>query len=230
MTRRPPGDAGRVEDHPSPRRNPGICPGSGATQWARAVLYNGLRPLPGGARRGKAGFEAGVLERKLAVMGDLDSGSVTGPLAYTPGDTVLGMPVEYLCVEQEARYGRLAAEPAPGELEQFFRLDVKTLESARAKRRATTPLGWAVQWALCGCPDGGRGPARAERPVVRRAVPGHPPRTAPRDGSATGGAGETPGPGIGAVAAGTDAHLGPGDAACPGAPRRYGMVPAELTA
>jgi len=46
----------------------------------------------------------------------------------------------------------MAAEPAPGELEQFFRLDAKTLESARAKRRATTPLGWAVQWALCGCP------------------------------------------------------------------------------
>ena len=68
----------------------------------------------------------------------------------------------------------MAAEPAPGELEQFFRLDVKTLESARAKRRATTPLGWAVQWALCGCPDGGRGLARAERPVVRHAVPGHP--------------------------------------------------------
>jgi hypothetical protein len=77
-------------------------------------------------------------------VGDLDSVSVTGPFAYTPGDTVLGMPVEYLCVEQEARYGRLAAEPAPGELEQFFRLDVKTLESARAKRRATTPPGCAM--------------------------------------------------------------------------------------
>jgi hypothetical protein len=33
------------------------------------------------------------------------------------------MPVEYLSVEQEARYGRFAAEPTPGELEQFFRLD-----------------------------------------------------------------------------------------------------------
>jgi uncharacterized protein DUF4158 len=56
------------------------------------------------------------------------------------------MPVEYLCVEQEARYGRLTVEPAPGELEQFFRLEVKTLESARAKRRATTApgLGCAV--------------------------------------------------------------------------------------
>jgi hypothetical protein len=83
----------------------------GATQ-GRAVLYNGLRPLPE-ARRGKAGFEAGLSERKLAV-GDLDSGSVTGPFAYTPGDTVLGMPVEYLCVEQEARYGRLAARADSG--------------------------------------------------------------------------------------------------------------------
>jgi hypothetical protein len=62
------------------------------------------------------------------------------------------MPVEYLCVEQEARYGRLTAQPAPGELEQFFRLEVKTLESARAKRRRLRPLGWAAQWALCGCP------------------------------------------------------------------------------
>jgi len=56
------------------------------------------------------------------------------------------MPVEYLSVEQRARYGRFAAEPTPGELEQFFRLDAKALESARAKRRATTRLGWAVQW------------------------------------------------------------------------------------
>jgi hypothetical protein len=201
---------------PQPASQPWNLPREWPPLSGRAVLYNGLRPLPGGARRGKAGFEPGVSERKLAVVGDLDSGSVTGPFAYTPGDTVLGMPVEYLCVEQEARYGRLAAEPAPGELEQFFCLDIKTLESARAKRRATTPLGRAVQWALCGCPDGGRGLARAERPVVRHVVPGHPPRTAPRDGSAAGGAGETPGPGTGAVAAGTDAHLGPGDAACPG--------------
>ena len=56
------------------------------------------------------------------------------------------MPVEYLSVEQEARYGRFATEPNPGELERFFRLDAKALESARAKRRATTRLGWAVQW------------------------------------------------------------------------------------
>ncbi|MEV5745559.1 hypothetical protein AB0L30_36345 [Microbispora rosea] len=32
--------------------------------------------------------------------------------------------------EQEARYGRFAAEPSPGELEQFFRLHTKALELA----------------------------------------------------------------------------------------------------
>jgi len=56
------------------------------------------------------------------------------------------MPVEYLSVEQEARYGRFAAEPSPGELEQFFRLDSEALGRARARRRPATRLGWAVQW------------------------------------------------------------------------------------
>lgn len=56
------------------------------------------------------------------------------------------MPVEYLSAEQEARYGRFATEPSPGELEQFFRLDTRALELARAKRRSATRLGWAVQW------------------------------------------------------------------------------------
>lgn len=56
------------------------------------------------------------------------------------------MPVEYLSAEQEARYGRFATEPSPGELEQFFRLDKKALGLARAKRRPATRLGWAVQW------------------------------------------------------------------------------------
>ncbi|WP_327282103.1 DUF4158 domain-containing protein [Streptomyces sp. NBC_01205] len=56
------------------------------------------------------------------------------------------MPVEYLSAEQEARYGRFATEPSPGELEQFFRLDTKALDLARAKRRPPTRLGWAVQW------------------------------------------------------------------------------------
>jgi hypothetical protein len=56
------------------------------------------------------------------------------------------MPVEYLCVEQEARYGRLAAEPAPGELEQFSRLDVKTPQSApgQAPCDQAAGLGCAV--------------------------------------------------------------------------------------
>ena len=48
-------------------------------------------------------------------------------------------------MEQEARYGRFAAEPSPGELEQFFRLDSEALGRARAKRRPATRLGWAVQ-------------------------------------------------------------------------------------
>ncbi|MES4907815.1 MULTISPECIES: DUF4158 domain-containing protein [unclassified Streptomyces] len=61
------------------------------------------------------------------------------------------MPVEYLPVEQEGRFGRFAAEPSPGELEQFYRLDARVLELAAAKRRAATRraatrLGWAVQW------------------------------------------------------------------------------------
>ncbi|MGW3360817.1 DUF4158 domain-containing protein [Streptomyces bungoensis] len=56
------------------------------------------------------------------------------------------MPVEYLSAEQEARYGRFATEPSPGELEQFFRLDTRALELARAKRRSATRSGWAVQW------------------------------------------------------------------------------------
>lgn len=40
----------------------------------------------------------------------------------------------------------IATEPSPGELEQFFRLDAEALELVRAKRRAATRLGWAVQW------------------------------------------------------------------------------------
>jgi Domain of unknown function (DUF4158) len=56
------------------------------------------------------------------------------------------MPVEYLSVEQEARYGRFVGEPSPGELEQFFRLDSEALGRARARRRPATRLGWAVQW------------------------------------------------------------------------------------
>lgn len=56
------------------------------------------------------------------------------------------MPVEYLSAEQEARYGQFATEPSLRELEQFFRLDTKALDMARAKRRPATRLGWAVPW------------------------------------------------------------------------------------
>ncbi|MFC9285176.1 DUF4158 domain-containing protein [Streptomyces sp. NPDC057052] len=66
--------------------------------------------------------------------------------AWSTGSTFLAMPVEYLSAEQEARYGRFATEPSPGELEQFFRLATRALELARAKRRSATRLGWAVQW------------------------------------------------------------------------------------
>ncbi|MCX4523599.1 DUF4158 domain-containing protein [Streptomyces anulatus] len=34
----------------------------------------------------------------------------------------------------------------PGELEQFFRLDVRALAAARSKRAPTNRLGWVVQW------------------------------------------------------------------------------------
>lgn len=56
------------------------------------------------------------------------------------------MPVEYLSAEQEARYGRFATEPSPGEPEQCFRLDMKSLGLARAKGRPATRLGLAVRW------------------------------------------------------------------------------------
>ena len=41
------------------------------------------------------------------------------------------MPVDFLSDDQVSRYGRFAAEPTPGELEQFFRLDAPGLETAR---------------------------------------------------------------------------------------------------
>src|SRR5260370_20613048 len=67
------------------------------------------------------------------------------------------MSVEYLSVEQEARYGRFAAEPSPGELEQFFRLDSEALGRARPRRRPATRLGWAVQWGTASAaPEAGR--------------------------------------------------------------------------
>ncbi|MEH0517140.1 MULTISPECIES: DUF4158 domain-containing protein [unclassified Streptomyces] len=56
------------------------------------------------------------------------------------------MPVDFLSDDQVSRYGRFAAEPTPGELEQFFRLDGRARELAAGKRRDATRLGWAVQW------------------------------------------------------------------------------------
>ncbi|WP_406421283.1 DUF4158 domain-containing protein [Streptomyces sp. NBC_00873] len=56
------------------------------------------------------------------------------------------MPVDFLSDDQVSRYGRFAAAPTPGELEQFFRLDTQALTAARAKRASANRLGWAVQW------------------------------------------------------------------------------------
>jgi len=77
-------------------------------------VYGGSRAgaLVCGPGPGKARFETVCIGAEISVVGDLDSGSVTGPFAYTPGDTVLGMPVEYLSVDQEARHRRLARQHA----------------------------------------------------------------------------------------------------------------------
>ncbi|WP_327267098.1 DUF4158 domain-containing protein (plasmid) [Streptomyces sp. NBC_01232] len=56
------------------------------------------------------------------------------------------MPVDFLSDDQVSRFGRFAAAPSPGELEQFFRLDPQALTLARAKRAPANRLGWAVQW------------------------------------------------------------------------------------
>ncbi|MFD9514877.1 Tn3 family transposase [Streptomyces mirabilis] len=56
------------------------------------------------------------------------------------------MPVDFLSDDQVSRYGRFAAEPTPGELEQFFRLDVPGLEAARSKRSPANRLGFTVLW------------------------------------------------------------------------------------
>lgn len=58
------------------------------------------------------------------------------------------MPVEFLSDDQVSRYGRFAAAPTPGELEQFFRLDERALGLARSKRAPANRLGWAVQWGV----------------------------------------------------------------------------------
>ncbi|MFD9456692.1 DUF4158 domain-containing protein [Streptomyces sp. NPDC059985] len=56
------------------------------------------------------------------------------------------MPVDFLSDDQVSRFGRFAADPTPGELEQFFRLDGQARELVAGKRRDATKLGWAVQW------------------------------------------------------------------------------------
>ncbi|MCX5141873.1 Tn3 family transposase [Streptomyces sp. NBC_00338] len=56
------------------------------------------------------------------------------------------MPVDFLSDDQVSRFGRFAAVPSPGELEQFFRLDAQALALARGKRAPANRLGWAVQW------------------------------------------------------------------------------------
>ncbi|MFD0883639.1 DUF4158 domain-containing protein [Streptosporangium algeriense] len=48
--------------------------------------------------------------------------------------------------DQVSRYGRFAAEPTPGELGRFFRLDAPGLEAARSKRSPANRLGFAVLW------------------------------------------------------------------------------------
>ncbi|NBE93952.1 DUF4158 domain-containing protein [Nonomuraea sp. KC401] len=56
------------------------------------------------------------------------------------------MPVDFLSDEQVARYRRFRPEVSVAELEQFFRLDAKALQTLAGKRRPATKLGWAVQW------------------------------------------------------------------------------------
>ncbi|MER5698972.1 hypothetical protein ACWDBO_46815 [Streptomyces mirabilis] len=51
------------------------------------------------------------------------------------------MPDEYQSAEQETRYGRLATEPSPGELEQFFRPDTRASEDPPGLARGITRNG-----------------------------------------------------------------------------------------
>jgi Domain of unknown function (DUF4158) len=55
------------------------------------------------------------------------------------------VPVEFLSEEQVARFGLLAADPSPVELERFFRLDAGALRLLQGKRRDENRLGFAVQ-------------------------------------------------------------------------------------
>ncbi|MFG2716368.1 DUF4158 domain-containing protein [Streptomyces goshikiensis] len=53
------------------------------------------------------------------------------------------MPVDFLSDDQVSRFGRFAAVPSPGDLEQFFRLDERALALACAKRAPANRLEWA---------------------------------------------------------------------------------------
>jgi hypothetical protein len=55
------------------------------------------------------------------------------------------VPVEFLCDEQAARFGRFVAEPSPLEL-RCFRLDAGALRLIGEKRRDENRLGFGVQW------------------------------------------------------------------------------------
>ncbi|MFH8642302.1 Tn3 family transposase [Streptomyces goshikiensis] len=55
------------------------------------------------------------------------------------------MAVEFLSLEQAARYGAFHGVPSRTELERYFFLDDADLEAVQAKRRAHNRLGYAVQ-------------------------------------------------------------------------------------
>ncbi|MGO9752535.1 MAG: DUF4158 domain-containing protein [Solirubrobacteraceae bacterium] len=83
-------------------------------------------------------------------------------------EAALAVPVEFLSDQQVARFGRLAADPSPVELELFFRLDAGALRRVRRKRPDESRLGFAVSW--------GRGDGADARNVPRRGLGGRPRR------------------------------------------------------